>query len=113
MCRIVFASPGYRLGRCPLADRVAEGPAVAGPLPQVRRTKTLAQLEEVLFGHVEVTHDLGSMALGVLAVEATDERDAFFPRDVMVPDLLRRVVARPAETEFDPRRVVMESIDAV
>src|SRR4029079_19321717 len=99
-------------------------------LPQVRRTESIGQMQEILpvhdwllealarhreflFGNAQIVENLLREALRPLAVEALYERNTFVTRDVQRANFLRGVVGRAADADLDEGREVVDVVDAV
>src|SRR4051794_20260555 len=109
---------------------MTKGPRAVLLLPEVGRARAFRELverlarhdrlrellrgdREFLVGNAQVLENLFREARREFAVVPTRQRHAFFARDVAAPDLLARVDGRTPVSELDPRRVVVEIVDAV
>src|SRR5262245_42871413 len=92
---------------------MSQPPGTVLLLPKVRRTKLVAQLQKPFWLQFDVLADLLEVALRKLAIEPANQSNTFFPREVAIPNLLRRIVSRPPNSKLDERRVVVQSVDLV
>src|SRR5437764_1318292 len=92
---------------------MTQPPALRRPLPQMRRSKLIAQAREPIAIELEILEDLVAVARRKLAVEAAHERHRLVAREVLVPRFLRRVIRGAPEAELDERRVVVKPVDLV
>ena len=81
--------------------------------PQVRRPEFITGFQKPLRIEPDVLHNFMEVRAGEFAAEPADERHALLARQVLVSDLLRRVVRRTPEAELDESRVVVEPVNAV
>src|SRR5690242_20365813 len=88
-------------------------PASPSPLPQMRRPKTVHDLMEPLLGHLDVDKELLEVLGREFAVIAPHERDALFPCEMAIADLVRRIRCRTTDAEFDESKVVVEAVYAI